>query len=400
MKIDLKQPKYLLPLICLPFFLFGYYVYASNFKSKEIDKKQEPGLQSNTAEVSDEVKKRELSNKLDAYRNQYKEGNGITAISAIQEEQSTQTGKLADTTNSISKARQYLDSISQAVKKKVSNSPNLAQVKPQRNRFKPPRENLNSEDHALALALAKLSVPKKTTVAVQETAPVNRDPMETFKKQMAYLDSMKMANDPAYKEANLKKRTLEKAANSAKDQPNLRVVKVEQPLTGFHITNHHTSLIKAIIDENITAYSGSRLRIRLLEDIKAGGHLIPAGTYIYAEINGFTEQRVNLVISSILVVDDILPVKLQVYDLDGLPGLYVPASAFREFSKELGTSTVQGVNVDNSSSSFTMRMMDKVFQSTSGAVASLIRKNKANIKYGTFVYLIDPSELKNTQKSY
>ena len=138
----------------------------------------------------------------------------------------------------------------------------------------------------------------------------------------------------------------------------------------------------------------------MLEDIKAGGHLIPAGTYIYAEINGFTEQRVNLVISSILVVDDILPVKLQVYDLDGLPGLYVPASAFREFSKELGTSTVQGVNVDNSSSSFTMRMMDKVFQSTSGAVASLIRKNKANIKYGTFVYMIDPSELKNTQKSY
>ena len=400
MKIDLKQPKYLLPLICLPFFLFGYYVYASNFKSKEIDKKQEPGLQSNTAEVSDEVKKRELSNKLDAYRNQYKEGNGITAISAIQEEQSTQNGKLADTTNSISKARQYLDSISQAVKKKVSNSPNLAQVKPQRNRFKPPRENLNSEDHALALALAKLSVPKKTTVAVQETAPVNRDPMETFKKQMAYLDSMKMANDPAYKEANLKKRTLEKAANSAKDQSNLRVVKVEQSLTGFHITNHHASLIKAIIDENITAYSGSRLRIRLLEDIKAGGHLIPAGTYIYAEINGFTEQRVNLVISSILVVDDILPVKLQVYDLDGLPGGDVPASAFREFSKELGTSTVQGVNVDNSSSSFTMRMMDKVFQSTSGAVASLIRKNKANIKYGTFVYLIDPSELKNTQKSY
>ena len=398
MKIDLKQPKYLLPLICLPFFFFAYYVYASNFKSKEIDKKQEAGLQSSTAEVSDEVKKRELSNKLDAYRNQYKEGNGITAISAIQEEQSTQNGKLLDTVSKISKAQQYLDSISQAAKKRVST--NQALVKPQRNRFKPQRENLNSEDQALALALSKLSAPKRTSVAVQEAAPVNRDPMETFKKQMAYLDSMKMANDPAYKEANLKKQALEKAANSAKDISNLRVVKVDQPLSGFHITNHHTSLIKAIIDENITAYSGSRLRIRLLEDISAGGHLIPRGTYIYAEINGFTEQRVNLVISSILVVDDILPVKLQVYDLDGLPGLYVPASAFREFSKELGTNTIQGVSVDNSTSSFTMSMMDKVFQSTSGAVASLIRKNKANIKYGTFVYLIDPNELKNTQKSY
>jgi hypothetical protein len=95
-----------------------------------------------------------------------------------------------------------------------------------------------------------------------------------------------------------------------------------------------------------------------------------------------------------------LPVKLDIYDLDGLPGLYVPASAFRDFTKDLGSNSVQGISIDNSSGSFVMSTMGRMFQSTSSAIADMIRKNKARIKYNSYIYLIDPDQLQNAQKKY
>lgn len=402
MNINFKQPKYVLPLICLPFFLFGYYVYAANFKQKEPEKVQGPGMQNNIADVSEDVKKRDLTNKLDAYRNRYKEANGISAISSLQEEKSTIDDKEADTAFKASKEQRLLDSIARAAKVRFEgNTQNIHPIT--HSRSKAQLANPSAEDRALEQALSKIAGNRKDIPPAREMPlePSNKDPMETFKKQMAYLDSMKLANNPAYKAEQQKKLAMERAAKNLQEQHILQVVKAEKTSALFNtiLVKEDKTFIKAIIDENVTGYAGSRIRVRLLEDIKAGSNLIPKGTYIYAEINGFTEQRVNLGISSILAADKILPVKLQVYDLDGLPGLYVPASAFREFSKDLGTNTVQGVSVDNTSTSFAMSMMDKVFQSTSGAVASLIRKNKAKIKYGTFVYLIDPQELKNAQKN-
>src|SRR5690606_21206904 len=113
--------------------------------------------------------------------------------------------------------------------------------------------------------------------------------------------------------------------------------------------------------------------------------------YIYAQISGFTGQRVNLSVTSIMDGQHILPVRLEVYDHDGLQGLYVPASAFREFTKELGGNASQGVTLQQAAennSQLVMSMVQKMFQSTTTAVNKMIRQNKAKIKYNTLVYLI------------
>ena len=45
-----------------------------------------------------------------------------------------------------------------------------------------------------------------------------------------------------------------------------------------------------------------------------------------------------------------------------------------------------------------MSALQKMFTSTSQAVSKTIKKNKANIKYGTSVYLIDRNELQENAK--
>jgi hypothetical protein len=99
-----------------------------------------------------------------------------------------------------------------------------------------------------------------------------------------------------------------------------------------------------------------------------------------------------------MIDDKIFPINLSIYDNDGMEGLYVPASAFREFTKDLGGNATGGMNLQmqqdpSSMNQFYMSTLQKLFTSTSQAMSKTIKQNKANLKYGTFIYLIDQDEL-------
>ncbi len=397
MNIDFKQPKYIAPLLLLPFLCLFFYVYQSS-TSKEVTQKQPvTGLNATVAEVSGDVKKKQLSDKLDAYRNTYKEADGYTAVIPIPKEQAG----TATFDNSYSETeKRKLDSIDRAMKIKYAT--NVVQ-----NPLVNEQRHVDPGDRAMAEALKGLTKRRQQNLAEERQnshAVKEGDPMDLFKQQMSYMDSMNKANDPAFKTEKLKKEALDKAEQLRTAQHYLKVSKIGEQASGFNtvLPERHSDPIKAIIDENVTGYAGSRIRIRLLDDIMAGKVSVKKGTYLYALINGFSGQRVTLLVTSILVDSQVLPVKLEIYDLDGMPGLYVPESAFRDFTKDLGGNSMQGVNLDGSSGSgnqFLMSSASKIFQSTSSAIAEAIRKNKAKLKYNSCLYLVDNDALQNAPKN-
>lgn len=155
-------------------------------------------------------------------------------------------------------------------------------------------------------------------------------------------------------------------------------------------------LIQAIIDEDIKAVDGSRVRLRLLDDVEIDGSTVRKGTYLYATVSGFLSGRVKGSISSILVDDELVKVSLSLYDTDGLEGLYVPESSFRETGKDVASSAMSGnlsMNTggygNNSLAQWGMQAVQNAYQKTSNAISKAIRKNKVKLKYGTFVYLVN-----------
>ena len=72
---------------------------------------------------------------------------------------------------------------------------------------------------------------------------------------------------------------------------------------------------------------GSRVRLRLLDDIEINESVVRRGTYLYATVSGFSSGRVKGSINSILVEDELVKVSLSIYDTDGLEGLYVPSAS-------------------------------------------------------------------------
>jgi conjugative transposon TraM protein len=393
MKINFKQPKYMLPLILLPFLCLFFYAWHSGFSKPKPTVTENVGLNGSVGNVSADVRKKQLADKLDAYRSTYKEADGLTAVNVIPRENSSNPAFNNDYSD---QQKKKLDSIQQAMKLKFGNGGNTTSRHEQ-------QMGLNN-DRQVAGAIEAMR--NRQPNSSRPVAPVakEKDPMEVFKAQMAIMDSINKANDPAFKDELKKKQAADKLAAIKQNQVKLPVEKANSVSGDFNtvLPQKDPAFISAVIDENVTGFAGSRLRLKLLEDIKAGNNLIKKGTYLFAQISGFTEQRVTLAVTSILYDGKILPVKLDIYDMDGLPGLYVPSSAFRDFTKDLGSNSVQGVTIDGSSgnSQFIMSSLDKVFQSTSSAIADLIRKNKAKLKYNSYLYLIDNDALQNAQKSY
>ena len=162
-----------------------------------------------------------------------------------------------------------------------------------------------------------------------------------------------------------------------------------------------SNLIKAIIDEEVKAVEGSRVRLRLLDDIEVNGTLLTKGSYLYATMSGFGQQRVKGKVESVLIGDEILKIGLSIYDTtDGLEGLYVPASSFRETAKDIGSSAMQSnMNMNtmgngNSMTQWAGQALQNAYQRTSNAISKAIKKNKVRIKYGTQVYLVNSKKEK------
>ncbi|QDW27274.1 conjugative transposon protein TraM [Pedobacter sp. KBS0701] len=401
MQIDFKKPRYVLPLVLLPFVCLLFYAYKSGPGKETVKTAGGDSLQTQIARVSEKVEHQGLSDKLDAFRDKFKKGDGYTAVGGIAEEDLTVTtpGSLYN-----DKEKRMLDSIDGAMKRKFSPfSGNSGSGSKRLSSSLGPGYSKLDQDKALALALSKLKSPPVARRELDLPKPIGADPMQLFRQQMALVDSMGKANDPDVKAAREKERLAGLRMATPAVNP-LPARKADETGEDFNtvMPGKAATPLSAVMDQDITGYTSSRLRIRLLDDMLIGKRLVEKGTFIYAVISGFSGQRVLLSINSVFSGGEILPVKLDIYDNDGLPGIYVPASAFREFTRDLGGSSISGISLEQSENNnqLVMGVLGKMFQSTTTAVSKLIRSNKAKLKFNTLVYLIDPNELKNKQNQY
>lgn len=195
-------------------------------------------------------------------------------------------------------------------------------------------------------------------------------------------------------------------AEKERNRPKLVIKSGDTNAEKFHTVTSpddiaEAKLIRAMIDQTTKAKEGTRLRFKLLDDITVNNTKLKKGTYLYGTVTGFGQQRVKATITSILVGDKFINVKLSVFDNDGMEGFYVPESSFREFVKDASSSAVQqninfqsedGYGSGISGEALALQALQNVYNSASSAISSNIRKNKAKIKYNTIVYLINSEE--------
>lgn len=399
-KINFKDKRYIFPLLAFPFLVFFIYVGASFFKEEDTSQLDKENLSLTLGDSKDSI----LS-KNDAFDALFEKGDNRTLLDGLGEENDSLMA--------------YSDLLSEAQKREIDSikfmSRNNQKVnsQPQNVSYYDPKAN--DKDYQRSADIIKMlnensygngsstSTNGSTGKSFSQNKPTeyseeDTNPAKLLKEQMLMMDSIEKSRDPEYQnrlaaEEKLKKNQakMEAFLNSTfsvnKSQTNKKFNAVYQ--------TKENNFIKAVIDENNKGYLGSRIRIRLLEDIYVGDKKIKKGEILYSQISGFSMQRVNLNIISVLSNGEILPINLSIYDMDGMQGLYVPQSLFRDMVSQMGSQSVQGMNLDTSGTDFFTSIGSKLFTSTSKSIANLIKTNKAKLKYNSYVYLIDQKDLKN-----
>jgi len=393
-KINFKNPRYVLPLICLPFIFLLFFVYRSFAEKNKSSPQLNHDITQELSPVSQSVREKALDDKLQAFKERYKKGDGYTALATIDSESSTEEG-MPSSYNA--KEKQMIDSISAEMKSRANAAnryaPGIGFTPPERNFYDRRVNGLERKNELREILSDYSSTPQK---------PVSKpsDPMAVFRAQMAIVDSMNKAaisaSIPDAGKSNRKTKTQLKPDTLAALPVKKSLGVTLDPSTILSKTED-SGFLQAMIEESMTGYSGSRVSIRLLNELMVGNLILKKGTLIYALITGFGAQRVHLSVSSILYQGKILPVKLEVFDLDGMKGLYIPSSLYREFSRDLASSSVSGVTFDSpgDQNQQLMSLMGRMFQSTTGAISKIVRSNKVKIRYPSMIYLLDASNQKS-----
>lgn len=395
-KINFKQPKYMLPAILyFPILFTGYFVIDMFYTEKaEIE---DPTMQS-TEYLNPNLPQAKVKDELDGkYESMLKSYGKIDDFSAIENIDSEEEEQLEEYESQYTETDlESLDSTALAAQLRAEEMQRQLQLSAERGN--------SMQDGEMPLALSEterliqeLHREKEMREGLERALAQAREAGQNATETASQAGEVTVNGTITYNE---------NAINTPSDNDEtLEVVKRTRQTSDFFNTlsenEPQSNLIKAIIDEDIKAVDGSRVRLRLLDDIEIGSVVMPKGSYIYAIMSGFGSQRVKGSVKSLLYKDELIKVSLSIYDTDGLEGLYVPSSSFRETSKEVASSAMSGNismnqgSYDNSLAQWGMQAIQNAYQRTTNAISKSIKKNSAKLKYGTFVYLVNGKEKNN-----
>lgn len=150
--------------------------------------------------------------------------------------------------------------------------------------------------------------------------------------------------------------------------------------------------IRACVYQTVTLSDGKELQLRLLEPMKAGHILIPRNTVLTgsAKISG---ERLQILITSIQYADNVIPVEMAVYDMDGMQGIFVPNSdeinAAKEIAANMGTSMGSSITItDDAGSQLATDLGRSAIQGASQFFSKKMREVKVTLKSGYKVLLL------------
>ena len=383
-RINFRQPKYMLPaIVYLP--LLGAFYFIFDLFDTKVAEKQDANMQT-TEYLNPNLPQAHIKGG-DGIGGKYE--NMLNAYGKIEDRSAVENIDRDNEQEKEEYQSKYSDAELQQLDAEAKRQAEMEKQREAQEAHERQRENEALAELNKALAEARLK-GQQATQANSSTSSAESS-----------ADSQGLAKGGINIEGKIKVNGQEADEN---DKPSEVVKKVKTSSDYFNtlaVNEKEPTLIKAIIDENIKAVDGSRVRLRLLDDVEIGEMIVKKGAYLYATMSGFSSQRVKGMVKSVLVDDEIVKINLSLYDTDGMEGLYVPSSQFRETTKDVASGAVTGnvdMNTTNTGSSFSqwgMQTVQNAYQKTSNAIGKAIKKNKVKLKYGTFVYLINSKDTKS-----
>lgn len=175
----------------------------------------------------------------------------------------------------------------------------------------------------------------------------------------------------------------------------LDTVKKRQVIeTGFYgldeepVVNEVNNAIEAVIHENQILVNGAVVKLRLLNDIFINGSLIPKGNFVFG-IASLNDERLQIEINSIRSNQSLFTVNLEVYDMDGLPGIYIPGAITRDVAKQSADNSLQLMELSTMEPSLKAQAAAAGINTAKSLLNKKVKLVKVMVKAGYQVLLKD-----------
>jgi conjugative transposon TraM protein len=139
-----------------------------------------------------------------------------------------------------------------------------------------------------------------------------------------------------------------------------------------------------------TLVSGSVIKLKLLNDIYVNGILIPRNHFVFG-VCALSGERLTVNVSSIHYRNEIFPVSLSVFDLDGLDGIYIPGAIARDVAKQSSNQAIQDIQLNSMNPSLEIQAANAGIETAKNLISKKTRLIKVTVKSGYKVLLIDTS---------
>jgi conjugative transposon TraM protein len=148
--------------------------------------------------------------------------------------------------------------------------------------------------------------------------------------------------------------------------------------------------IEAVVNESQVLVNGSIVKFRLLNGLYIQDVNIPKGTFVYgvASLNG---ERLEIDINSIRYQQSLYPVKLQVYDIDGLSGIYIPGAITSDVAKQSVDNSLQLLELSSMNPSVKAQATSAGIEAAKNLLSKKVKQIKVVVKAGYRVLLKDKS---------
>ena len=335
-RINFRQPKYMLPaIVYLPLLGASYFIF--DLFDTKVAEKQDANMQT-TEYLNPNLPQAHIKGG-DGIGGKYE--NMLNAYGKIEDHSAVENIDRDNEQEKEEYQSKYSDAELQQLDAEAKKQAELEKTREAQEAHERQRENAALAELNKALAEARLKGQQATQANISTSAATSPTDSQGSAKGGINIEGKIKVNENARKEAdeNDKPSEVVKKVKTSSDYFNTLAVNEKEP-----------TLIKAIIDENVKAVDGSRVRLRLLDDVEIGEIIVKKGAYLYAIMSGFGSQRVKGTVKSVLVDDEIVKINLSLYDTDGMEGLYVPSSQFRETTKDVASGAVTG-NVDMNTTS-------------------------------------------------
>jgi hypothetical protein len=139
--------------------------------------------------------------------------------------------------------------------------------------------------------------------------------------------------------------------------------------------------ISAIVPQKQVLATGATISLRLEDDIRVNKLLIPRGQMVYGLVS-INNDRMLIHISSIRNDKNIYTSDLQVYDMDGLPGIHIPGRISRDVTKQSADQGLSGLSLMSYDPSLGAQAANAGIQTAKSLFSRKVRQVRVTVRAG------------------